>query len=516
MNATISDCGPVDDRVLDTLDAEVLPQVLSERGLDAATYSGYSYIRPKRVGIDACRLCAFGTGQEIGFRLIADNRTDRPAKVSFRVSVKDSAGKSVSEAARVEVAAAPRERAARRICFSLALNGTYTLVYKAQTEQRLFESKVEFAVVPPEDPQIAAASPFGLHAGHCRLLQAANMRWARNGQIVFAEQLSDQENRDWTTFDHVLHTAQRHDVSLIPVIQCNPTKQWRARPLADYTRFRSFVRDLVAQFRDRQTIWEFVNEPNHEQFSPEQYVEALRAGYEAAKEGDPNCTVVMGGTGCEGMTPFIERLAELNVSRFCDVVNMHPYSLAEPPEGEMLAKVRQLQAWRDQHAPNKPMWSTEFGWMTMHDRGVDQPTLRDYVVRSSILQLAHGQEVVLWCPGADRPWEWPWTFSGLYGVDFTPKETYVAFAALSKLLAGKRCSGSVKRGDGVFAYAFDGSGERVEALWSPQQTRQIQVKMPKPSVLMDVRANPITECAAGEVQVPVGPTPVFLMEQSSG
>ena len=514
MDVKISDRGPVDDRELDTLEQEVLPRVLSERGLDVATYSGYSYIRPKRVGMDAGRLCVFGAGQEIGFLLMVDNGTDQEATATFQVSVRNGGGAAVAETTAFEVVSPPRGRATRRICFSLERNGIYTLSYRARTAQRVFEGKVGFAVVPPEDPQIAAASPLGLHAGHCRLLQAANMQWARNGQLVFAEQLSDRENRDWNTFEHVLHTAQRHRITLIPVIQCNPTKAWHARPLKDYTRFEAYVRDLVGAFKDRQKIWEIVNEPNHEQFSPEQYVEALEAGYRGAKQADPDCTLVMGGTGCTDMMDFIRQLGERGVAKFCDVVSMHPYSFDAPPEDEMCSKVTQFRAWRDANAPGKPMWSTEISWKTNQEPLVDQPTLRDYIVRSTVLQLALGQEVVLWCPGSDRPWDWPWTFSGLYEVDFTPKETYVALAALSRLLSGKQCLGRVERGEGVFAFAFEGRGEHVEALWVPDgSARQIDVTLPNPCVLLDVCANPFLECPAGQVAVPLGPTPVFLLEQ---
>ena len=123
MDVKISDRGPVDDRKLDTLEQEVLPRVLSERGLDVATYSGYSYIRPKRVGMDAGRLCVFGAGQEIGFRLMVDNGTDQEATATFQVSVRNGGGAAVAETTAFEVVSPPRDRATRRICFSLERNG---------------------------------------------------------------------------------------------------------------------------------------------------------------------------------------------------------------------------------------------------------------------------------------------------------------------------------------------------------------------------------------------------------
>jgi hypothetical protein len=509
----ILDGGPANDRQLDTLEGELLPRVHPERGLDLATYAGYSYIKPKLVGTDVARLSVFGTRQEIGYRVIADNRTANQAKVRFRICVRDSADKSLAEPTTIEVLSGPGETTARRICFSLDLNGTYVLAWGAQTGQLSFEGESHFAVVPPEERELAATSPFGLHAGHCRMLEAANMRWVRNGQIVFAEELSDQENREWTTFEQVLHAAEQHGITLICVIQCNSTKRWTAKPLKDYSRFRVFVRDLVAEFKSRQKVWEIVNEPNVEGFSSEQYIKALEAGYLGAKEADPECTLMMGGTSRIDM-PYIKRLGELGLGGLCDVISVHPYYPAEPPEGKLLSKLQELRAWRDDKAAGKSMWSTEIAWETGGEHGVDGGTLRDYLVRSSILQLAHAQEMVLWSIGADRQWSPPWVKSGLYRGDLTPKDTFVAFAALSRLLAGKRFIGSAERGKGVFALRFEGPGECIEALWRADgQSEEVTVPIRRPCTLLDIFANRLDECSTGELQVAVGPTPVFMLEQ---
>ena len=513
MDLEISDCGSSNDREMDTLEGEIYAQVLSERGHDLATYAGYSYVKPRRPGIDAARLNVWGTGQDIGYRLIADNRTDQRAQVRFCVSVQDSGGRVLGKEARFDVAADPRSRAARRICFSLDRNGTYALAYRAETGQRAFDGEIDFAVVPPEDQELASTSPFGLHAGHCRLLQAANMRWSRNGQVIFAELLSDAENRDWTTLEQVLHAAERHRLMLIPVIQCNPEKRWTANPLKDYTRFRAFVRDLVAEFKQRQKIWEIVNEPNIEGFSPEQYMQVLEAGYHGAKEADPDCTLVMGGTSLIDM-PYIRRLGQLGLTGLCDVLSVHPYYPAEPPEGELLSKLRELQQWRDREAAGKPMWSTEIAWWTAGEEGVvDEPTLLDYLVRSSVLQLAHDQEVVLWTVGADRMWSTNLHKAGLYRVDLTPKDTYVAFAALSRLLSGKQFVGSPDRGEGIFACSFEGRGERIEAVWSAGEEREVEVQTRGPSTVLDVFANPVESLPAGGGAVRAGRTPVFVLER---
>ena len=512
MNVKIRDCGIVrdGDREMDTLEGEVFPRVLSEQGLDLATYAGYSYVRPKLVGPDVARLNVFGTGQEIGYRLLVDNLTDEQTKIKFLLSVRNSSGRTLGEAAPIAVVVPPRQRTAQRIAFSLDSNGTYVLAYRAETPHRSFEGKINFAVVPPQNPELAAVSPFGLHAGHCRLLEAANMRWARNGQLVFAEELSDRENRDWTTFEQVLHAAERHRITLIPVIQCNPTKRWTAAPLKEYNRFRSFVRDLVDHFKDRQKVWEIVNEPNIEGFSPEQYFEALEAGYRGAKQADPHCTLVMGGTAYIDM-PYIQRLGELGLAELCDVVSVHPYYPGEPPEGELLVKLKEVQKWRDRQSPGKPMWSTEIAWWTGGKDKVDPQTLCNYLARSTILQLAYGQEVVLWTTGVDRQWDPRLVDSGLYRLDFTPKENYVVFAALSRLLSGKQFVGVSDRGKEVFAFRFEGRGESVEALWTTGEDREVDMLVGKPSTLLDAFANQIEEYPAGEVRIPLSQTPVYVL-----
>ena len=86
----------------------------------------------------------------------------KQAKVRFHICVRDSAGKSLAEPTTIEVLSGAGETTARRICFSLDLNGTYVLDWRAETGQLSFEGESHFAVVPPEDRELAATSPFGL------------------------------------------------------------------------------------------------------------------------------------------------------------------------------------------------------------------------------------------------------------------------------------------------------------------------------------------------------------------
>ena len=117
---------------------------------------------------------------------------------------------------------------------------------------------------------------------------------------------------------------------------------------------------------------EIGNEPGN--YSDADYARAFDAMTAGIREGDPklkiatcNVTAGKGGKYDKPLSLFLTRLDRV------DIFTVHTYAqtdgwptwhrtFPEDPATPYLKDVRDVIAWRDAHAPGKPVWVTEFGW----------------------------------------------------------------------------------------------------------------------------------------------------------
>lgn len=168
---------------------------------------------------------------------------------------------------------------------------------------------------------------------------------------------------------------------------------------ADYARAARFAANKWA---GKVAGWEVWNEPNSNDFmtgaSPTAYAELIKAAYPAFKAGDPNATVVSGGTMYVD-TDWIAKMYAAGAQGSFDAIAVHPYmgvaDLAPetPDDGTQwtLAHVASLHALMVKHGDGaKGIWLTEMGWSTHAtaagapnwQRGVTPEVQADYTVRA--------------------------------------------------------------------------------------------------------------------------------------
>jgi len=100
------------------------------------------------------------------------------------------------------------------------------------------------------------------------------------------------------------------------------------------------VGKTVKHFAGRIKYWGIWNEPNIGFFmgTADRYREVLEAAHAAAKEADPNCVVLFGGTAGFGFD-FIEEVCSKGNARKCfDILNVHDYPPF--PEGNYYLELR--------------------------------------------------------------------------------------------------------------------------------------------------------------------------------
>ncbi len=230
-------------------------------------------------------------------------------------------------------------------------------------------------------------------------------------------------------------------------------------------RFAGFVRTLVERYGSLVGRYEIWNEPNSERFwrpapDPGEYAALLRAGYLAAKEADPEATVVFGGLSRNDvgyLEAYYEAAKEYpgaaGEGHFFDVLGVHPYSsipskigaLQEPisPDrstscavfegdyGEVdqnFLGIKKMKSAMDERGePEKPLYLGEYGfsmadtWMEAvpdHRRAL---FLKRAYLLARDLPYVEGMKWYSYVPSSSTGEEWT-----ILDSDFNPSMTYLA------------------------------------------------------------------------------------------
>jgi len=142
----------------------------------------------------------------------------------------------------------------------------------------------------------------------------------------------------------------------------------RALP-KDINQWKEYCRELTKRFKHKVYAWEIGNEPNAggvvNGFSPEEYVEFLKASYEAIKSEDPNA-IIVGGVGCPGFVSWNERIFKAGAGKYLDVVSIHNYGIDPIFRYHKFNRVRkvveQVKKYCDKDVA---VWNSESGWMSV-------------------------------------------------------------------------------------------------------------------------------------------------------
>jgi polysaccharide biosynthesis protein PslG len=132
------------------------------------------------------------------------------------------------------------------------------------------------------------------------------------------------------------------------------------------------AKKLAVTYKGTVDAWEVWNEPNHPAFfvgtDPVQYAQVLKAAYAGFKQGDPDSTVVFGGTAYSDV-PWIRQALDAGALGHFDVMAVHPYPAIadEPPDTPddgtadhftHVVEVRRLML--DRGLGSMPLWFTEW------------------------------------------------------------------------------------------------------------------------------------------------------------
>lgn len=209
----------------------------------------------------------------------------------------------------------------------------------------------------------------------CKTLAGDGFGTVRVGFSWGAVQRSPDSPFDFASSDRIFAAARANRLKIMPLLKGAP--KWAEPVWKNTAGWSAFVRAFVGRygsFVDSVEIW---NEENLSTFwkhprevrpwtDPyvEDYVDLLKASYEAVKSVNPKIRVTLGGLSQIPMR-YVGNIYKLGANRYFDVMNVHPYSYPRAPEGSFDTRLEELRAFMDAHGDaDKPIRVSEIGWPT--------------------------------------------------------------------------------------------------------------------------------------------------------
>ena len=282
-----------------------------------------------------------------------------------------------------------------------------------------------------------------------------------------------------TTYDTSADIQLRHGLKVLQVFHSSPQwaieeGAWRGRYPADLRHVYRFCKAMARHFKGRVHAWEPWNEgnvPNFGGHTADEMCTYQKVAYLGFKAGDPN-VIVCWNVSTAAPTKLHTRLVLANETwSYYDTYNTHTYDWPDSYD-RLWGPVREA-------ACGRPIWITE------SDRGLAYETPEPWcdLSRKGEIQKAEFMAqsyATSFYAGAERHFHFVLGHYcengkiqfGLLRLDNTPQPSYVALAAIGRLLAGAESLGRWKIAEKPHAhiYAFraqpDGQDRDVLVAWA--------------------------------------------------
>lgn len=310
--------------------------------------------------------------------------------------------------------------------------------------------------------------------------------------------------------------------------------------------WKDYVRALTSHYKDRIKYWEVMNEPNL-WMTPEEYFPYLKASYEAAKEGNPDCQVVgLCATSDFAGKPgtFAGNLFERGATKYFDILSMHLYN-TNPPERTLgLGSDVMMENWRremkDKYGKDASLWHTEKSYIprklaysrrkvNVPNEYCDEPqfyiddfkTKAEYMLRETLLNaIAGGRSKFFWF----GQFYYDSSFITIryhqpYGLDHTefdlsPCPELIAANGLARVLDGmSHAFRQLPWGDVNRCTVFTGEKGSMAALWNWKGTSKVVIPVGKNQFILSNffgEKIKVTPDSKGEIVVDLEGAPKYL------
>jgi hypothetical protein len=378
------------------------------------------------------------------------------------------------------------------------------------TEQASSEGSNDTLPTPASIPTDILNSNFGFLSAtyNAAELEALGIKWDRPhpGPFIWSQIEETRGIYNWDEVDQYVARAQQQNFAILATIW--PFNGWdqaawdidddstesivfeeemgrsRHKPY-DMEAYQEFVIALVERYDGDGTddmpglefpikYWEASNEPSMQDGfntffdgSPEDYLEILKATYQAVRAADPEAKVVQGGmAGMESwMVSFWEPILEEG-QRYFDIANIHSIGASE------VLNVPEFKTLLARYGIDKPVWVTEAqhrAGTTLYGEELSLEQHAEVMVTSYVLSFAHGVDKIFYTSFRAPPSGDPqFGQSALVGSKGEKRPAYYAVETMINKLNGFTEAEEL----GTGSYRFRTGERTVYVLWGSSAVPQ--------------------------------------------
>lgn len=270
----------------------------------------------------------------------------------------------------------------------------------------------------------------------------------------------------------------------------------------DFADWETFCRKTAERFRGRVKVFEVWNEPgapkngNSNGFwrdSSDNFIQIIKVARRGVKAVDPEAKIMISGFRTVDLGGYFENFVE-RVFRGAlddaDIISFHHWS-----EDAWGTKVYDLKLLQAKYHKNLPYWNSEAGGSG---------------------KTANNVKSVLWSWSAGCQKMFPFIFNlprypgnSLVNPDYSPTEGTIAFATMTRFLAGFKPEGQLYTISGAKLFAFTDGKSRIVVAWS-ETGDPLPATLAGAGAVMDYQGNPAAAAGPdGKVMIDCRPTYVF-------
>lgn len=397
--------------------------------------------------------------------------------------------------------------------------GVYDVVARVNEDSQASTQATWIRGAPPEDD--TGVIPFfgnSSHTGFTRedfLLRRECGSRAERGSLVMWNQ------KEAGTFDW---PAQENDPAKIAVdngcyafgytgytpefASSMPEEKRDIHDVPELKWYVAWIEAAAKQYQGIVKYWEIWNEPNMDgtyfKGSAEQLSDLHKAGALALRRAGTDLKNIGASTAC--IDPeFMDRMNDAGAVDYMDVIAFHNYRWDYPPDAGIVRDLNRMKEWRDNHAPNRPLWDDEWGaWANQQTQ------------TARYANLTARQLIITKAQGIQHSDCYTWDGHPFYRLLWQgwPTPAWIAYRTVAQQLTNALPKAVLYEGeDGKYVYLFVRENKVILAGWTDRESQTTKVSIPvegKVSVC-DLMGNPIpVQVQDDNVEITLTNGPVFL------
>ncbi len=394
--------------------------------------------------------------------------------------------------------------------------------------------QVMIAVIPDNEcADYLPSSPFGVRTDFKKfdndqirqLTKSAGMAGVR-----WANETYDPMTTDHAKEGYVLSELLLNKVNVFGTFDITPILNEKSQTLdtKDLTEFCTGVRRLIDAFSSPKnagiTHWELAKGDMIMNRLPENlFAQIYEATADTIRAANPKATLILPESGNKWTSEVIRRLRNIgnDIRKTSFTLSISGHSYDQSPE--TLYDWENLIRAKDDYTSDSAsdFWLTDIGWLANHTSSW-QERQADFLVQSYVRAIAIGYSKVFWqsfvCDPSANPARM--TYGLLDATDFSPRTSFVSYAAMVHLLEGSHYSEqNILNNDiNIFTFINDKTGEETVIIWSNNTagtiTNATPDDLPEDWIMYDQFSNATILPKGTKALLTLSRTPIYLRSKN--